>query len=234
MQASYVSLANNRYSFTSGFIPKVGQHLIMMELFAFVILLTLTGQWIKVTLALHYQKFYQKFVFNWQNFCLQFRHISREISIDEFCLHICVSICMSAVLSICLYGLLADYNETTVITMCQATDFLHFVLEAQENQWERPENTSSIVGSNVTLKCSSPSGDCSLIEWLKQDGHPATVFSDRGIIASAYRSRYRVDNFSGCDLVIEDVELRDAGRFICRAFISHDTVEKTVFLTISK
>jgi len=96
-----------------------------------------------------------------------------------------------------------------------------------------PENTLSAVGSNVTLKCSSPSRSCNGIEWLKY-GASVSVFNDHGIISSAYRDRYSVDNSSGCDLVIKNVELTDAGRFICRVLSSTNTFEetKTAYLTI--
>src|SRR6218665_3607110 len=98
--------------------------------------------------------------------------------------------------------------------MMSLTSF-HFLLDAQESQLSGPENTLSFVGSNVTLKCSSPSRNCDGTEWLKQ-GSPSTVYNDRGIIIlSAFRDRYSVDNSTGCDLVIKSVELTDAGRFIC-------------------
>src|SRR6218665_126183 len=95
-----------------------------------------------------------------------------------------------------------------------------------------PLNTVSAVGSNATMKCSSPSRHCNGTEWLKYiaSGNPVTVFNDRGIISSAYRDRYSVDNSSGCDLVIKNVELTDAGRFICRSFISSNSVEKAAYL----
>jgi len=114
----------------------------------------------------------------------------------------------------------------------------HFVLGAQENQLNGPQNTLSVVGSNVTLKCSSPSRNCDETEWLKRiaSGNQVTVFNDRGIISSAYnsahRDRYSVDNSSGCDLIIKNVELTDAGRFICRVFISSQTFERTAYLII--
>src|SRR6218665_1963439 len=115
--------------------------------------------------------------------------------------------------------------------MMSLTSF-HFLSDAEESQLSGPENTLSVVGSNANLKCSSPSRNCDGTEWLKLSGNPATVFNDRGIISSAYRDRYSVDNSSGCDLVIKNVELTDAGRFICRAFISSNTVEKVAYLII--
>ena len=103
---------------------------------------------------------------------------------------------------------------------------------AQDIQLEGPQNTLNVVGSIATLKCSSPSRNCIDTEWLKYGGSPSTVFNDRGIISSAYRDRYSVDNSSGCDLVIKNVELTDAGRFICRTIISSNTVEKVAYLII--
>lgn len=93
----------------------------------------------------------------------------------------------------------------------------------------------SIVGSSVILKCSSPSKHCNGTEWLKPAAtNRTTVLNDHGIIHSAYRDRYSVDNSSGCDLVIKNVELTDAGLFICRAFISSNTVEKSAYLIIQE
>src|SRR6218665_1056317 len=107
----------------------------------------------------------------------------------------------------------------------------HFVLGAQESQLNGPQNTLSVVGSNVILQCSSPSRNCNGTEWLKF-GVSGSVSNDHGIISSAHRDRYSVDNSSGCDLVIKNVKLTDAGRFICRAIISSNTVEKTAYLII--
>ena len=98
---------------------------------------------------------------------------------------------------------------------------------AQESQLEGPENTLSVVGSNVTLKCSSPSRYCNGNEWLKYGGIPPTIFDDHGIMAFPYRDRYSVDNSSGCDLVIKNIELTDAGRYICREFTSSKSIERT-------
>jgi len=97
-----------------------------------------------------------------------------------------------------------------------------------------PENAISAVGSNVTLRCSSPSRNCDGTEWLKYgaSGNLGIISNDRGVISNTYGDRYRVDNSSGCDLVIKNVEYTDAGRFICRAFISSQTVEKSAYLVI--
>jgi len=108
---------------------------------------------------------------------------------------------------------------------------------AQESQFNGPQNTLSVVGLSVILKCSSPSKNCNGTEWLKPvgGGNQVIVFNDHGIISRAYsahRDRYSVDNSSGCDLVIKNVELTDAGRFICRSFVSSLTVDATAYLII--
>ena len=110
-------------------------------------------------------------------------------------------------------------------------NFLRCLSDAEESQLEGPKNELSVVGSNVALKCSPPSRNCNGIEWLKF-GVSGSVFNDLGIISSAYRDRYSVDNSSGCDLVIRNVEHTDAGRFICRAIISSNTVDGTAYLII--
>ena len=58
------------------------------------------------------------------------------------------------------------------------------------------------------------------------------VLDPSGIITKDYRDRYSVDGSSGCDLVIRHVRLTDAGLFICRAYISSNSVEKTAHLII--
>jgi len=107
-----------------------------------------------------------------------------------------------------------------------------FLLGAQKSQLNGPQNTLSVVGSNVTLKCSSPSRNCRDTEWHKYGGNPSTVFIDSGNISTAYRDRYSVDNSSGCDLVINNVQMTDAGRFICRTYVSSNTVDVTAYLII--
>lgn len=77
---------------------------------------------------------------------------------------------------------------------------------------EGPRNTLSVVGSKTELKCSTSSRNCSKIEWLKQSaGNRTIVYKDSQGVFSAYRDRYSVGGSLGCDLVIKNVELTDAG-----------------------
>ncbi len=91
----------------------------------------------------------------------------------------------------------------------------------------------SVVGSNVTQKCSSASRNCSGTEWLKDSaGIRTNVYNNKGGILSTYRDRHSVDSSSGFDLVIRNVELADAGRFTCSAIILTRVIERAAYRII--
>ena len=98
---------------------------------------------------------------------------------------------------------------------------------------EEPQNILSVVGSTVTWKCLSTSGNASRIQWLKYSaGNLLPVFNDRMGIYGAYTDRYSVGSSSGYVLVIRNVRLTDAGRFICSIQTPTRVIEKTAYLQI--
>lgn len=120
-----------------------------------------------------------------------------------------------------------------VIPSVQYLNCFHRLLAAHQFRIEEPQNKLSVVGSTVTWKCLPPSRNASRIEWLKYSaGNLMPLFNDRMGIYSAYRDRYSVDSSSGYALVIRNVQLTDAGRFICSIQTSARIIERTAYLQI--
>jgi len=115
---------------------------------------------------------------------------------------------------------------------CSIYELFHLLVGAQQSHRVGPENTVSAVGSDVSLKCSL--FNCNNIFWQKHMPgiSPINLFSKSQGMHSAFRDRYSVDNSSGCDLVIKNVEMTDDGLFSCVSVISNTTVGTTAYLTI--
>lgn len=98
---------------------------------------------------------------------------------------------------------------------------------AQGSQLEGPENTVGVVGSKITLKCPSPSRNCSAIFWAKyKPGN--TMFHASGDIMGTIDAK----GVFSCSLVIKSVDMTHAGRYSCIYYVSEREFAKDAYLII--
>src|SRR5688572_25109114 len=97
------------------------------------------------------------------------------------------------------------------------SEFLYFRLDEQNmGLLKGPENSSSVLGSNATFSCVSPSRDCSGMTWYKNIPGESTETIYHPEDGVDLTDKYIVENSTvGCMLIITNVRFIDAGFFIC-------------------
>ncbi|CAN7999140.1 unnamed protein product, partial [Ixodes hexagonus] len=80
-------------------------------------------------------------------------------------------------------------------------------------KWKiEPSDKSSIVGSRVTFDCQADGHPAPLIRWKIALGEMAFPLSFKSII-----SNYHMQMFENGSLIINDVEPKDGGKYLCEA-----------------
>ncbi len=108
---------------------------------------------------------------------------------------------------------------------------LHLVAVVCGQLTKSPENVAVLVGSNVTLRCAG-----TFLIWEEDvsfpTGGPVTI-SSRSAVANPSKYGLITEPSGTYDLIIKSIELKEGGRYRCKAFLDPTSYTYVQVITFS-